>query len=59
LTPVVTSLVIGLKYGQEYVDKGMQYYEDRYCQQFERLQKTAAKVGLHIVEIKAAGRCFW
>lgn len=45
-----------LKYGQEYVDKGMQYYEDRYrCQQVERLQKTAAKLGLHIVEIPAAG----
>ncbi len=29
-----------LKYGQEYVDKGMQYYEDRYrCQQVERLRK--------------------
>ena len=46
-----------LKYGQEYVDKGMQYYEDRYrCQQVERLKKTAAKLGLHIVEIPAAGR---
>jgi len=45
-----------LKYGQEYVDKGMQYYEDRYrWQQVERLKKTAAKLGLQIVEIQAVG----
>jgi transposase len=43
-----------LKYGQEYVDKGMQYYEDRYrCQEVDRLKKTAAKLGLQIVEIQA------
>jgi hypothetical protein len=36
-----------LKYGQQYVDKGMQYYEDRYRhQQVECLQKKAAKLGL-------------
>ena len=46
-----------LKYGQDYVDKGMQYYEDRHRrQQIELLQKTAAKLGLHIVEIQAVGR---
>jgi transposase len=40
-----------LKYGQEYVDKGMQYYEDRHRhQQVEHLKKTAAKLGLQIVE---------
>jgi hypothetical protein len=45
-----------LKYGQDYVDKGMQYYEDRHRrQQIELLQKTAAKLGLHIVEIQAVG----
>jgi len=45
-----------LKYGQEYVDKGMQYYEDRYrTQQVELLKKKAAKLGLQIVEIQAAG----
>ena len=45
-----------LKYGQEYVDKGMQYYEDKYrWQQVERLKKTAAKLGLQIVEIQAVG----
>jgi transposase len=40
-----------LKYGQEYADKGMQYYEDRYRrQQVELLKKSAAKLGLQIVE---------
>jgi transposase len=35
-----------LKYGQEYVDKGMQYYEARYRrQQVEFLKKNAAKLG--------------
>jgi len=39
-----------LKYGQEYVDKGMQYYEDRYRhQQIEALQKNAAKLGLQVL----------
>jgi hypothetical protein len=39
-----------LKYGQDYVDKGMQYYEDRHRrQQIELLQKSAAKLGLQIV----------
>jgi transposase len=39
-----------LKYGQEYIDKGMQYYEDRYRQQqIERLQKNAAKLNLQVV----------
>lgn len=33
-----------LKYGQEYVDKGTQYYEERHRhQQVEHLKKTAAK----------------
>ena len=45
-----------LKYGQDYVDKGMQYYEDRHrCQQIVLLQKSAAKLGLQIVEIQAVG----
>ena len=40
-----------LKYGQEYVDKGMQYYEARHHQQqVEFLKKSAAKLGLQIVE---------
>lgn len=39
-----------LKFGQEYVDKGTQYYEDRYRQQqIQFLQKKAAKLGLQIV----------
>src|SRR4029077_19055592 len=40
-----------LKYGQEYVDKGMQYYEARYRrQQVEFLKKNAVKLGLQIIE---------
>jgi transposase len=38
-----------LKYGQDYFDKGVEYYEDRYRrQQVERLKKNAAKLGLQI-----------
>jgi hypothetical protein len=45
-----------LKYGQEYVDKGMQYYEERHRhQQVEHLKKTAAKLGLQIVEVQTTG----
>ena len=45
-----------LKYGQEYVDKGMQYYEDQYrSQQVEQLKKRAAKLGLQIIEIQTVG----
>jgi transposase len=45
-----------LKYGQEYVDQGMQYYEDRYrSQQVELLKKKAAKLGLQILEIQPVG----
>jgi transposase len=45
-----------LKYGQEYVDKGMQYYEDQYrSQQIELLKKRAVKLGLQIVEMQTTG----
>jgi len=45
-----------LKYGQEYVDKGMQYYEERHrSQQIELLKKKAANLGLQIVEIQTVG----
>ena len=38
-----------LKYGQRYVDKGTDYYENRYRQQqIHLLQKKAAKLGLQI-----------
>jgi len=38
-----------LKYGQQYVDKGAEYYEHRYRrQQIEFLRKKAAKLGLKI-----------
>jgi hypothetical protein len=44
-----------LKYGQEYVDKGMQYYEERNrLQQLEHLRKKAATLGLQIVEAQPA-----
>ena len=38
-----------LKYGQAYVDKGTEYYEERFRQQqIQLLQKKAAKLGLQI-----------
>jgi hypothetical protein len=38
-----------LKYGQRYVDKGTEYYENRYRQQqIHLLQKKAAKLGFQI-----------
>jgi hypothetical protein len=41
-----------LKYGQEYVDKGMQYYDERYWdQQIGLLKKNAAKLCLHLAFI--------
>ena len=44
-----------LKWGHEYVDKGLQYYENRHReQQIRLLQKKAAKLGLLIVEPCAA-----
>lgn len=44
-----------LRWGHEYVDKGLQYYEERHReQQLQRLKSTAAKLGLHLVESHAA-----
>jgi len=44
-----------LKWGHEYVDKGLQYYEERHRrQQVQLLTKRAAKLGLQIVEPQAA-----
>jgi len=38
-----------LKYGQSYIDKGSEYYEQRYRnQQLHMLRKQAAKLGLQI-----------
>jgi transposase len=43
-----------LKYGQRYVDKGTEYYEQRYRnQQLQLLRKKAAKLGLQIMEAPA------
>src|SRR5438128_8912008 len=44
-----------LRWGHEYVDKGLQYYEQRHHQQqVQLLKKRAAKLGLQIVEPQAA-----
>ena len=41
-----------LKYGQAYVDKGTEYYEERFRQQqIHLLRKRAAKLGLQVAEI--------
>ena len=43
-----------LKYGQRYVDKGAEYYEQRYRQQqIQLLTKKAAKLGLRITAARA------
>jgi len=40
-----------LKYGQQYVDKGMQYHDERYRdQQIDLLKKKAATLGLQLVK---------
>lgn len=44
-----------LKYGQEYVDKGTQYYEQKHHeQQLRLLKKKAATLGFQVVEIGVA-----
>jgi len=43
-----------LKYGQQFVDKGMEYYEQRYRnQQVHLLQKKAAMLGLQLVAVES------
>ena len=43
-----------LKYGQGYVDKGTEYYEERFRQQqIQLLRRKAAKLGLQVAEIRA------
>jgi len=43
-----------LKYGQRYVDRGAEYYEQRYRQQqIQLLSKKAAKLGLRITAARA------
>ena len=43
-----------LTWGHEYVDKGLQYYEERHRQQqVQLLKKRAAKLGLQLVEPQA------
>ena len=44
-----------LKYGEQYVDKGMQYYEERYrAQEILGIQKKAKQLGLEITLSPAA-----
>ena len=44
-----------LKWGHEYVDKGLQYYEEHHRErQVQLLKKRAAKLGLQIIEPEAA-----
>ena len=44
-----------LKWGHEYVDKGLQYYEQRHReQQVQLLKKRSAKLGLQVLEPDAA-----
>jgi transposase len=43
-----------LKYGQRYVDKGADYYEQKYRnQQLQFLRKKAAQLGLQLTEAEA------
>jgi len=43
-----------LKYGQTYIDKGTEYYEERFRQQeIQLLRKRATKLGLKVAEIHA------
>ena len=43
-----------LKYGQAYVDKGTEYYQERFRQQqITLLRKRAAKLGLQITDVQA------
>ncbi|MGH9433425.1 MAG: transposase [Terriglobia bacterium] len=43
-----------LKYGSEYVDKGMKYYQEKYRrQELSRLQKKATELGMQLVETTA------
>ena len=43
-----------LKHGEQYVDKGMEYYEARYReQQIRSLLKRAQKLGFQLVTTKA------
>src|SRR5947208_11226602 len=47
-----------LKYGQRYVDKGTEYYEQRYRnQQIQLLRKNATKLGFQITEAQAGTHC--
>ena len=44
-----------LKHGQQYVDKGLPYYEEKYREQPIRLlRKKALKLGFQLTELKAA-----
>ena len=49
LAPIVYRM---LKYGEGYVDKGAQFYEQKYRdQQIQSLKKKAAQFGLQLTEL--------
>ena len=49
-----------LRYGQQYVDKGLEHYEQRYReQQTALLRKKAASLGFQLTEIAALPCGFW
>jgi transposase len=44
-----------LKYGQQYVDKGMQFYEEKYRdQQIKSVTRRAQQLGLQVIQPKAS-----
>jgi hypothetical protein len=43
-----------IKHGQQYVDKGTEYYEARYREQTRSLMKRAQKLGFQLVTPKTA-----
>ena len=46
-----------LKYGEQYVDKGMNYYEEKYrAQEIHTIQKKAKELGLDVTLIPVAAR---
>ena len=44
-----------LRYGQQYVDKGMQFYEEKYRdQQIKSVTRRAQQLGLRVIQPKAS-----
>ena len=44
-----------LRYGQQYVDEGMQFYEEKYRhQQIKPVTRRAQQLGLQVIQPKAS-----